>query len=245
MGRADGTLATPPIYGKYLKHSRLKAHTVIVPLPEATPRFTGIYLSKQTISPAVRQHYAAALKAMTTAHIPVAAAAPISGPYALEAFGDAVFMGYLNRNSTTFIPLLTTGYQKAYGNIYQTPADIYTPNYSWTVETTTPNTNVLFQATPTGNTQLDALSPVNPAYVFGFSSNNYLINTSYRLAYLADMGLHPDGVMSGSNTFPAASPQSTLRQALKTNDLRGMTPTMPVLMCGGGGTQPYSLPIRC
>ncbi|MRW82608.1 transporter substrate-binding domain-containing protein [Pseudoduganella sp. FT26W] len=65
MGRADGTLATPPIYGKYLKHSRLKARTVIVPLPEATPQFTGIYLSKQTISPAVRQRYAAALKAMT------------------------------------------------------------------------------------------------------------------------------------------------------------------------------------
>ncbi|WP_410211126.1 alpha/beta hydrolase family protein [Aquirhabdus sp.] len=176
----------------------------------------------------------AALKAMTTAHIPVTAAAPISGPYALEAFGDAVFMGYSNHNSTTFIPLLTTGYQKAYGNIYQTPADIYTPNFSWTVETTTPNTNVLFQGASTGNAQLDALSPVDPAYAYGFASNNYLINTNYRLAYLADMGLHPDGVMSGNNTFPAIAPQNTMRQALKLNDLRGMTPTMPVLMCGGG-----------
>lgn len=64
LGRAAGTLATPPIYGKYLKDSKLRA--TIVPLPESTPRFTGIYLSKQTMSPAVREHYAAVLKAMTS-----------------------------------------------------------------------------------------------------------------------------------------------------------------------------------
>ncbi|SDF72560.1 polar amino acid transport system substrate-binding protein [Duganella sp. OV458] len=64
MGRAAGTLATPPIYGKYLKHSKL--HVTIVPLPESAPRFTGIYLSKQSVSPAVHQRYAAALKAMTS-----------------------------------------------------------------------------------------------------------------------------------------------------------------------------------
>ncbi len=176
----------------------------------------------------------AALKAMSAAHIPVTAAAPISGPYALEAFGDAIFMGYLNRNATKFIPLLTTGYQKAYGNIYQTPADIYTPNFSWTVETSSPNTSALFQGAPTGNVQLNALSPIDPAYAYGFAPSNYLINNNYRLSYLADMNLNPDGVLSGSNTFPAALPQNTLRRALKTNDLRGLTPTMPMLMCGGG-----------
>jgi polar amino acid transport system substrate-binding protein len=65
LGRAEGTLATPPIYGKYLKHSRLKKQVVIMPLPEATPRFTGIYLSRETMPEAVRQRYTAALKAMT------------------------------------------------------------------------------------------------------------------------------------------------------------------------------------
>jgi polar amino acid transport system substrate-binding protein len=64
LGRAAGTLATPPIYGRYLKNSKLKA--TIVPLPESAPRFTGIYLSRQSISPAVHQHYAATLKAMTS-----------------------------------------------------------------------------------------------------------------------------------------------------------------------------------
>lgn len=64
LGRAAGTLATPPIYGKYLKDSKLRM--TIVPLPESAPRFTGIYLSKQTISPQLHQRYAAALKAMTS-----------------------------------------------------------------------------------------------------------------------------------------------------------------------------------
>lgn len=65
MGRAEGTLASPPIYSKYLKQIHLPTPAVIVPLPESAPQFTGIYLSKQTVSPAVRRHYAAALKAMT------------------------------------------------------------------------------------------------------------------------------------------------------------------------------------
>jgi polar amino acid transport system substrate-binding protein len=64
MGRADGTLATPPIYSKYLKDNKMQARAVVIALPEAAPRFTGIYLAKSTISPAVRDRYAAALKAM-------------------------------------------------------------------------------------------------------------------------------------------------------------------------------------
>lgn len=63
LGRAAGTLATPPIYGRYLKHSKLPV--TIVPLPESAPRFTGIYLSRRGLPPAVHQHYAAALRAMT------------------------------------------------------------------------------------------------------------------------------------------------------------------------------------
>ena len=44
--------------------------------------------------------------------------APMSGPYALEAFGDAVFFGNVNLGSTVFVPLITTSYQHAYSNIY-------------------------------------------------------------------------------------------------------------------------------
>ena len=57
-------------------------------------------------------------RAMEAAGPKITAAAPMSGPYALEAFGDAVFFGSVNLGSTVFAPLLTTSYQHAYGNIY-------------------------------------------------------------------------------------------------------------------------------
>ncbi|NGZ85048.1 substrate-binding periplasmic protein [Duganella aceris] len=69
MGRADGTLATPPIYTKYLKSGNLKDRTSVITLPEATPRFTGVYLSKKTVSTAARMRYAAALKTMVSEQV--------------------------------------------------------------------------------------------------------------------------------------------------------------------------------
>ena len=69
MGRADGTLATPPIYTRYLRSGALRDRASVIPLPEATPRFTGVYLSKKTMPTAVRQRYAAALKTMVTEQV--------------------------------------------------------------------------------------------------------------------------------------------------------------------------------
>jgi pimeloyl-ACP methyl ester carboxylesterase len=66
-------------------------------------------------------------------------AAPLSGPYALEAFGDAIFFGLVNLGSTEFAPLLSTSYQKAYGNIYSTPADLYSATYANGIETLLPS----------------------------------------------------------------------------------------------------------
>ena len=69
MGRAAGTLATPPIYTKYLKSERLKGRTAVVPMPESTPRFAGLYLSKKTVPDALRRRFATALKAMVTEQV--------------------------------------------------------------------------------------------------------------------------------------------------------------------------------
>lgn len=66
MGRADGTLASPPIYTKYLHSERFKHLLTVIPLPESTPRFTGIYISRQTTTAAARANYAAAIKSMVT-----------------------------------------------------------------------------------------------------------------------------------------------------------------------------------
>jgi Secretory lipase len=70
---------------------------------------------------------------------PATAVAPMSGPYALEAFGDALFYGDVDLGSTEFAPLLTTSYQKAYGNIYSTPSDVYSSTYASGIETLLPS----------------------------------------------------------------------------------------------------------
>jgi hypothetical protein len=73
-------------------------------------------------------------------------------------------------------------------------------------------------------------------FASGFAPGDYLILNSYRLAYLEDEQATPDGGFPTVTTgLPAASPKNTLRQDLKTNDLRNWTPTMPSLLCGGDG----------
>jgi polar amino acid transport system substrate-binding protein len=64
MGRADGTLASAPIYTKYLRAERFKGLLTVIPLPESAPRLTGIYISRRTTTPAARANYVAAVKTM-------------------------------------------------------------------------------------------------------------------------------------------------------------------------------------
>jgi alpha/beta superfamily hydrolase len=191
----------------------------------------------------------AALKAMDVAHIAVTAGAPMSGPYALAAYGDAIFYGNTPIGGTVFAPLLTTSYQKAYGDIYNVTSDAYTATFAAGIDTLLPTTltqaqifgsgklplTALFQSAPTGSAQLDAISPANPRFSFGFSTGNYLIKTSYRAAYLADAAAHPDGAVPTLTASPLPTTTATngLRKAFALNDLRGYIPSMPVLMCGG------------
>jgi hypothetical protein len=85
----------------------------------------------------------ATMRAMQAAGAKVTAAAPMSGPYALEALGDAIIFGNVVAASTGFLPLFTTSYQKAYGNIYSTPSDIYSTTYATGIETLLPSATTL------------------------------------------------------------------------------------------------------
>jgi prolyl oligopeptidase family protein len=78
-----------------------------------------------------------ALQTMGT--IKVTAAAPMSGPYALEAFGDAIFYGNVDIDSVIFAPLISTSYQHAYGNIYTATTDIYSSTYASGIDTLLPS----------------------------------------------------------------------------------------------------------
>jgi hypothetical protein len=78
-------------------------------------------------------------RALEASGATVTGAAPMSGPYALEAFGDVILFGDVNIGSTEFTPLLSTSYQKAYGNIYSTPGDLYSSTYVNGIESLLPS----------------------------------------------------------------------------------------------------------
>jgi hypothetical protein len=204
----------------------------------------------------------AAHRAMQAAGIPVTASAPMSGPYALAAQSDATFYGNVNAGGTIFSPMIFTSFQKAYGNLYTAPSDIYEAAYATGIETLLPGaydfTTVvtsgklpqlaLFSNTPpapafaaitppTGTGATDAL------FAMGFGPNN-LIKNSARAAYLADAMANPDGVVPAFTTgAPSATAKNPIRIAGAKNDLRGWTPAVPVLLCAGNGdpTVFYSL----
>jgi acetyl esterase/lipase len=111
-------------------------------------------------------------RALQAAGATVTGFAGMSGPYALEAFGDALMFGNVDLGSTVFAPLLSTSYQKAYGNIYSTPGDLYSATYVNGIETLLPSAtplNTLFaQGLLPETALLDSTTPVvtvpgNPA----------------------------------------------------------------------------------
>lgn len=177
---------------------------------------------------------------------PVTAIAPSSAPYALAAFGDAIFAGNVNLGSTKFAPLLAYGMQNIKKDIYRNPTEIFSAQYAGTA---LPNVlsfndlikngkmpaNAMFQKAPTGYEITDKLAPsLLPFAGAGFDTSEYLIQSSFREAYLVDAQAQPDGLLvANGNAMPAAAPQHPLRRALKDNDLRGYIPKVPTLICGG------------
>jgi len=79
-------------------------------------------------------------RAMQAAGMTVTASAPMSGPYAMAAFVDAVFSGRVNSGATVSATLLITGYQKSYGNIYSSAAEVFGAQYANDIESLLPTT---------------------------------------------------------------------------------------------------------
>jgi len=79
-------------------------------------------------------------RAMQAVGTTVSASAPMSGPYALSAFGDAIFEGEVSGGAPVNATLLITGYQRAYGNLYVQPTDLFEAKYAPNIEGLLPNT---------------------------------------------------------------------------------------------------------
>jgi pimeloyl-ACP methyl ester carboxylesterase len=182
------------------------------------------------------------------------AVVPMSGPYALEAMGDAIISGSVNLGSTFFIPLMVNSYQNAYGNVYSALTDFYSASYASGIDTLLPGSSystlvgsgllpqlALFSnATPvTGNATLDAMLavPSDPLFAAGFG-DPYLINNSVRVAYAMDAAANPDGFVPTpvSGVAVAAASSYGFRDDLRINDMRydeTFSPASPTLLCGG------------
>ncbi len=164
-------------------------------------------------------------RALQAAKATVTAVAGMSGPYALEAFGDAIFYGQVDIGSTIFAPLLSTSYQHAYGNIYNTTTDVYSAPYATGIDTLLPSATpidtiyangqlpelALFNSTtpvvtipnnPTLSAELTAAlavpsDPNNPDTPLFASGfgSPGLVTNDYRVSYVLDAAANPDGAV--------------------------------------------------
>ena len=201
-------------------------------------------------------------RAMEAAGMTVTAAAPMSGPYAMLAFGDAaIAYSSPGLGGTIYYPMIVNSYQQSYGNVYTSTSDVFSSTYATGIDTLIPGQYtyttlissgklpqfaVFNVATPgtgsepsSGSPLLDAIlaqpsAASNPIGNLGFG-DPYLFNNSLRIAYAADAVTTPDGFIPSATTLlpPTTDPTLGIRLDLKKNDLRGWTPKAPVLLCGG------------
>lgn len=184
--------------------------------------------------------------------VTVTAAAPMSGPYALAAFGDAVFQGQVINSAPLLVSWLMTTYQRVYGNIYAAPTDAFEAKYATGIDALLPTTGTrsqlydqgllpreqLFNSTPpdpsyAAYTPATTPSDLAPVFARGFGTEALITNT-FRGSFLQDSLAHPDGGFpTVTDGLPAAAPANALRIAFKDNDLRNWSPTAPVLLCAG------------
>jgi len=189
---------------------------------------------------------------LQAAGMTVTASAPMSGPYALSAFADAMFLGFVGAGAVEEFIMLESSYQHAYGNLHSSPTEIFEVKYA-SVESLLPATtgidtlvadgripeNAVFSSTPP-SPEFAALTPpitgdsvADQVFASGFGTD-HLVTNSYRLSYLQDALSAPDGGFPDTTTgLPPSSPANTLRQALKNNDMRNWAPATPMLLCAG------------
>jgi acetyl esterase/lipase len=130
----------------------------------------------------------------------VTASGPMSGPYALEAFGDMVFFGGVNLGSTIFGPMIATSYQRQFGNIYNSPTDttnLFASQYAATIDALLPSSTPLSTLISTGKLpQLGLLSTVKPTGTCNdpfFNANTPFMGGTPSQNALFALGFTPNG----------------------------------------------------
>lgn len=198
----------------------------------------------------------ATLRALDRRGTPATAGAPMSGPYALLAMADEIYLGHPDFGGTAYLPLVVNSYahlehgsidpRQVFSRRFRDAASLFPGasgfrDFAKLVAAGKVPANALFQSksrapgAPGFSAKrypaLAALPEGGPLYRAGFDPSVYLVSTAFRAAYVADVEAHP----SNTAPTPPADPQSVMRRDLAANDLRNYTPSMPLLMCGGHG----------
>lgn len=178
----------------------------------------------------------------------VTASAPLSAPSAISLLVDYSFSGWPALGATLFTPLLTTSWQKQFGNVYSATGDVYEAQFAAGIDTLLPTTLTPTNALYT-NGKLPPLAlypanavpgPVDPSLAVFYAPNN-LIRQSYLTQAANDIQANPcpgnalpATAASLNNSSPlGCQPLLGFRKAAVANDLRNWLPTRPMLMCGG------------
>ena len=173
----------------------------------------GGYVSMATHK-AMQNNYASEFK--------VTASGNMSGPYSLVKTFQTVFAGGVNAGATVFTPLILTSWQKAYGNLYTTPSDVYEAAYATGIETLMPGSLTFTQLFTTGKL---------PAKLF---ASGPLVTGDPSLDALFANGVGtPNLIKQSYRTAVATNPANPAWVAAAKNDLLTWTPTRPVAMCFG------------
>ena len=178
---------------------------------------------------------------------PLTASAPLSAPSAISLLTDYGFSGWPALGATVNTPLLTTSWQKQFGNVYTATGDIYELQYANGIDTLLPSLTPIGTIFATGKLPPLALypanavpGPVDPSLAIFYGPNN-LIRQSYLTQANNDLLATP----CAGNALPATAaslnttaplnctPLLGFRKAAVANDLRNWLPQRPVLMCGG------------
>jgi poly(3-hydroxybutyrate) depolymerase len=144
------------------------------------------------------------------------AVAPMSGPHALEAFVDTIFLlGQVGVDDTVFAPFITTSYNKAYGTsatpnpVFQftgAPTDVYEPAYASGITTLLPSTTSINTIIGTGLLPETALFSLTPIPAAAFPQPPLTAMQAGELAQIltpGTFGYGPDGTNLIQNSFRA------------------------------------------
>ncbi len=106
----------------------LRAARVALPALGAAPSAT-LFVTGYSQGGHVAMATHRAIEQDPTLGITVTASAPMSGPYALTRFLATAFAGTQPGGGTVYLALLLESYQRSYGNVYSSPAEVYARPY--------------------------------------------------------------------------------------------------------------------